>query len=111
MSKRLFDHDPFTGITQWFVPTEDDGFAIISEGDVEPILDANARKRAMGRQYYASDPDLWKVGSVPNIVLLKWATELGVPAHMVYSDEFAEIVAKRLNDSDFRNFKTADVSV
>lgn len=110
MSKRLFDYDPFTGVTQWFEAT-DKGFNLHSEADVAPILDENARKRSAGRAYFAKDPDMWKVGSIPNIMLLKWATELGVPADKVYSDEFAEVIAKRLNDSDFAKFKTADVRI
>lgn len=110
MSKRLFDYDPFTGVTQWFEATSD-GFRLHSEADVAPILDENARKRSAGRAYYAKDKDIWKVGSVPNIVMLQWATELGIPADKVYSDEFAEVIAKKLHDSDFARLKTADVRI
>lgn len=110
MSKRLFDYDALTGTTQWFEAT-DDGYRIFSECDVSPILEENARKRSAGRAYYAADPDMWRIGSVPNIVLLQWATELGVPADSVYGPEFAEIVAKRLNCSDFAKLKTADVTL
>lgn len=110
MSKRFLGYDPLTGMKEWFEST-DDGFVIHQEADVAPILDENARKRSAGREYYAKDPDMWRVGSVPNILLLKWAQELGVPADKVYSDEFAEIVARRLNDIDFYKLKTADVRV
>ncbi len=110
MSKRFFDYDPFTGVTQYFEATEK-GFNLHSEADVAPILDANQRKRSMGREYYAADKHLWRVGSVPNIVMLQWATELGIPADKVYSDEFAEVIGKRLASSDFAKFKTADVRI
>lgn len=110
MSKRLFDYDPFTGVTQWFEAT-DKGFNLHSEADVAPILDENARKRSAGRAYYAKDKDMWKVGSVPNIVMLQWATELGIPPDRVYSDEFAGIIAKKLACSDFAKLKTADVRI
>ena len=110
MSKRLFDYDPLTGQTEWFEAT-DDGFKIYTEMDAAPILDLNARKRAEGRSYYAADKDMWKVASVPNIMLIKWATELGVPVDKVYSDEFAEIVTRKLNDSEFRKLKTADIRI
>ena len=110
MSKRFFDYDPLTGTTQWFEAT-DNGFMIHSEADVEPILDANAAKRSAGRAYYAADKDMWRVASVPNILLLKWATELGIPGDHIFGDEFAAVVAKRLRDIDYRKLKTADVRI
>lgn len=110
MSKRFFDYDPLTGTTQWFEATPD-GFRIHSEMDAAPILNANATKRSMGRSYYAADPDMWKVASIPNILLIKWATDMGIPADKVYSDEFAAIIAKKVNDSEFRKLKTADVNI
>ncbi len=110
MSKRFFDHDPLTGQTSWFEST-DDGFQIYTEMDAEPILDLNAAKRSMGRDYYAADKDMWKVASIPNIMLIKWATEMGVPVDQVFSDEFAAIVTRKLNDSEFRKLKTADINI
>lgn len=110
MSKRLFDHDPLTGTTEWFEST-DDGFRIYSEMDAAPILDMNAAKRSEGRSYYAADPDMWKVASVPNLLLIHWATEMGVPVDKVFSNEFAEIVTRKLNDIEFRKLKTADVRI
>ncbi len=110
MSKRFFDYDPLTGTTEWFEAT-DDGFRIYTEMDAAPILDLNAHKRSMGREYYAADKDFWRVASVPNIMLIKWATDMGVPVDKVYSDEFAEIITRKLNDSEFRNLKTADVRI
>jgi hypothetical protein len=110
-NRRFFDHDPLTGTTQWFESTDDGGFSIISEADVEPIIEANKAKQAMGRAFYASDPDMWKVGSIPNMVLLQWATELGIPAHKIFSDEMADVWARRLASSEFRHLKTADVRI
>ena len=110
MSKRLFDHDPLTGQTEWFEAT-DDGFRIHTTMDAAPILDLNAHKRGEGRSYYAADPNMWKVASIPNIMLIHWATELGIPVDKVYSDEFAAIITKKLNNSEFRKLKTADVTI
>ena len=110
MSKRLFDYDPLTGTTEWFEST-DDGFRIHSEMDAQPILDLNAHKRNEGRSYYAADPDMWKVASVPNLLLIHWATELGIPPDKVFSEEFAEVVTRKLNDIEFRKLKTADVRI
>lgn len=110
MSKRLFDVDPLTNTKTWFVST-DKGFDLITETDVSPIIESNKAKQSMGREYYAADKDMWRVASIPNIVLLQWATELGIPASKVYSDEFAEVINKRINSSDFRDLKTADVRI
>ena len=110
MSKRFFDHDPLTGETSYFEATET-GFNIHTEADVAPILDANAEKRSLGRQFYAADPDFWKYASVPNIVLLKWAGELGIPGDKVFSDEFAEVIGRRLRSSEFYKLKVADIQL
>lgn len=40
--KFLFDRDPLTGITEWFVPDESAGtFTIQTEQNVEPLIEAN----------------------------------------------------------------------
>ncbi len=40
--KRLFDHDPETGITEWFHwNDDDDSFTIQTTQDVEPLIEAN----------------------------------------------------------------------
>ncbi len=109
MSKRFFDYDPLTGKTEWFEDLGKDGFAIHSEMDVEPILEANKARQSMGRAYYAKDPDMWHLASVPNILLLQWAQEYGIPPDKVFSDEFAEITGRKLASSEFRYLKTADV--
>lgn len=110
MSKRLFDYDPLTGTTQWFEATQT-GFNLITESDPTDIIEMNKKKQAMGRAYYAADKDMWRVASVPNIVLLQWATELGIPASHVYSDEYADVLAKKLRSSEFRDLKTADIRI
>ena len=44
-------------------------------------------------------------------MLLDWATKDGVPAEMIYSDEYAKKITRRLNDPDYKHFKTADVRI
>lgn len=110
--RRLFDHDPLSGITQWYEETDDGaGFRIYSEQDCAAILEENKRKRAAGRAYYAKDPDLWKVASVPLILHLKWAEEQGIPGGQMFGPEMAEVCGKKLNDPDYRHLKTADITV
>lgn len=114
MSKRFFDHDPTTGMTSYyegFDGKDGGGFRIYTEGETDAYIEENRKKRSMGRDYYAADPDMWKVASVPYIILLKWAEELGIPASDVFGDKMAEVVARRVNDSDYREFKTAEVRI
>ena len=106
MSKRLFGYDPDTATTKWFIDGPGESFQIYTEADVEPIVEMNKAKQRAGRDYYARDPDMWKVASVPNILLLKWAEEDGIPPHQVYSDEFAERIMRRLKSNEFRDLKT-----
>jgi hypothetical protein len=112
MSKQLFDHDPWTGITQYYEPTENgQGFRIYSEQDCSAIIEENKRKQAAGKSYYARDPDLWKVGSIPMVLMLKWGVEQGVPGEKLFGEEMAEVCGKKLNDPDYRHLKTADITV
>jgi hypothetical protein len=109
MSKRFFDHDPLTGITQWFVDGEKDSFHLIREQDVEPILELNKAKQGMGRGYYAADPDMWKVASIPLMVQFKWATEHGITD--ITDPEHWPRVQRLLNDPEWRYLKTADIII
>jgi hypothetical protein len=46
VSKRLFDHDPLTGVTEWFHYDEsNDSFTIQTEQDVTEIVEANKRSQ------------------------------------------------------------------
>lgn len=106
--KRFFDYDPLTGRTEYFHETDDGGFAISSVEDVEPIIERNkALKGGNGRQHWTGD---WRLcASIPASILLKWATEDGIPPTKVFSDEFAERIQRRLKDPDYRHFMCADV--
>lgn len=110
MSKRFLSHDPYTGITEYFEATPE-GFNVHSVQDVEPILEMNKAKQRAGRAYYAQDKDMWRVASIPMTVLLDWAVKDGVPPGMVFSNEYADRIARRLNSSEFRDLKTADVNI
>ena len=110
MSRRIFDYDEFTGEITWYEDT-DEGFNLITENpDISPILDRNkAMRGGSGKEHWKGDFRL--EASIPNIVLLDWATKDGVPAEMIYSDEYAKKISRRLNDPDYKHFKTADVRI
>ena len=110
MAKRIFDYDEYTGEITWYEDT-DTGFNLVTQSpDLSPILDRNkSLAGGSGRDHWKGDFRL--EASIPNIVLLDWATKDGVPAEMIYSDEYAKRIAKRLNDPDYKHFKTADVRI
>ncbi len=107
MSKRFFDHCPMTGVTEWFEDT-DDGFMIHYEQDAEPTIELNKAKQSMGRAYYAKDPDLWKVASIPIGVQYKWLIEHGVD--VMQRDHWPK-VKRLLNDPEWRYLKTAEIII
>lgn len=105
--KRLFDYDAETGVREIFEATPD-GFTIRTEQDCQPILDLNKAKQAMGRDFYASDPDMWKVAEIPIVVQMKWLCEYGVD---IYNRDHWPAVKRLLNSSDWRHLKTASVII
>ena len=77
-----FDYDPLTGSKSWFVDGEGDDFSIITEHDVQPVIDRN---KAL--QCYGNGKDYWKAGgdmrheaSIPMGVQMEWMTKYGVDA-------------------------------
>ena len=107
MTRTLFDHNPVTGVTIWWEDT-DDGFLLHYEQDAEPVLDLNHAKQMEGRSFYAADPDLWKVASIPVNVLNDWAIRYGID---INNPDHADRVARMLNDVDYRKLKTADIVI
>lgn len=108
MKKGLFDYDPLTGMRITYEDTEDGGFLLHYSQDAEPVLDANARKRGLGRAYYAADPDMWRVASIPIGVQMEWLTKYGID---VYNPEHEKAVVKLLNDPDWRYLKTGEIII
>ena len=96
-----------TGLTTTMEETEG-GFLLRYEQDAEPILDLNHAKRSMGRAYYAEDPDLHRVASVPLGVAYQWLAKYGVEA---WNPDHIDRVKRLLNDPEWRYLKTAEVII
>lgn len=107
MSMRLFKRDPQRGMDIWWEDTKD-GFVLHYKQDAEPIIELNKKKQSAGREYYAQDPDLWRVASIPIGIQYEWLIRHGVDVH---NDEHWPRVRKLLNDPDYRYLKTAQVYV
>lgn len=109
MAKRILDYDEYTGIITWFHDDDDpETFHTTQEQDVQPFVEHNKRLQGTGRDYWKAGGDFRHEATVPNLILLKWAEEDGIPPDKVYSDEFARRISRRLNDPDYRAFKTCD---
>lgn len=107
--KRLLDRNPETGITEWFVGSEDGKtFQIVYEQDAQPVIEENKRKQSAGRAYYARDNEMWRVASIPITVQYKWMVEEGID---VLNPDHMPAVKRKLNDPDWRWLKTADVRI
>lgn len=66
MQKKLFSHDPLTGITQWFIP-EDEGkkFVIQTTQDVGGIIETNKKALASVDERANWKGDWHHVASIP----------------------------------------------
>lgn len=97
--KKLFSHDPDTGITQWFIP-EDDGrkFIIQTTQDVTPFVEAN--KKAYANFDERSN---WKG---------EWHHVATIPLHTFFEmkkkgiTESNQKFKRWLNDPDHKYFRT-----
>jgi len=106
--KRQLSYDPLTGIREVFEAT-DEGFNIHTTQDVEPIIEMNKAKQSMGRAYYARDPDMWRIASIPITIQHKWLVEHGIKD--VTDPYYWPKIRQLLNSSDWRYLKTAEVII
>lgn len=69
MDKRLFDHDPLTGITRWFhYDDENDHFYIQTQQETEDVVDQNRREANEAGSGWKGD---WhKVASIPLTIFM-----------------------------------------
>lgn len=74
-SKRLFDYDPITGITEYFIYDDSTGgFAIEYQQDAEPLVEAN--KALWNTHEKHSKYGEWsRVASIPNVVVMELAKQ------------------------------------
>lgn len=102
--KRLFDHDPDTGLTTWHDYDEATGETRLHyEQDITDIIEANKAKAnaATGRL-----GEMVHVASIPVSIQLKWLVEKGVD---VTNPDHKQAVAKLLDDPDWRYLKCREI--
>jgi hypothetical protein len=102
MTKRLFDHDPLTGITEWFeYDHSDDTFTIQSSQDVDALVEANKDRF----NHFSSGADSWGDG----IGGRTWVASIPLNIFFELKKRFGndqEAWKRWLNDPDNRAFRT-----
>ena len=88
-----------------FLDSTEKTLTFVNVQDVEPILDLNKAQRAED-QY--SD---WgrRVARIPNTILLQWFYDeqrKGNTSLQMYTDEFDQIIARKLQDPDWAYLRT-----
>ncbi len=95
MKKRLFGHDPLTGVTEYWHVTDKGEYVIEKIQDVTSIVEANKRQYNEAPQKYG---DMNKVASIPLSVYYELKRQ-GI------SDD-PKAFRKWLNDSNNQAFRT-----
>lgn len=80
MTKRLLDHDPLTGVTEYFhYDHVTDTSYVETVQDVDPILDVT--KELQNNDEYTKKGikgDMWHFASIPIVVQMRWLSEYGM---------------------------------
>lgn len=102
--KRLLTSDPLTGSKTYFHKDPVTGLITLEEQqDVTDIIEGNKIAQNDGTNGWTPSRDMKHVATIPLCVLHQWSVEAGV--HM-NSPAMGEIIKKKLNDPDFRGFRT-----
>jgi hypothetical protein len=102
--KRLLTDDPLTGSKTYF--HYDPMTKKITLEDVQDVTEIVERNRVMqnsGLSGYTKSKDMKHVATIPLCFLTKWANEAGVSLN---DKAMGEIIKKKLNDPDFKAFRT-----
>lgn len=102
---RLFDHDPLTGVTEYFVFDEDTGgFTIETQQDVEPLVEINKALYNDTGDYRRFGGELHRIASLPNVIVMELSKQgILTPAGRILDDKRFR---RWLNDPDNRLFRT-----
>lgn len=95
---RVLDYDPFTGITTYFEHDAENKKNILKQvQNIDHIIEVNKREGELLNKKGA----FWKVGTIPNVIVMQWSQECG---HPPYSKEWQNYAKKQLNLPDYRKF-------
>jgi hypothetical protein len=106
--RRLLEYDPHRGLRIDYVGHGDGTFSLEYMEDAEPLLETNKAKQSAGRDYYAKDPDMWRVASVPITIQYEWIRRYGVDPLQPGNED---LLRRLLNSNEWRYLKTAEVMI
>jgi len=107
--KRLLEHDPLTGVTEWaHIDEMSDECAIQHTQDVEPIIERNKRLQNEGPNMSA-DKSLHWIGSIPLVIAHKWIVEDGINWLALPKPEMRSYVNRKLSDPDYRYLRVSSI--
>lgn len=99
--KRLITHDPLTGISTYFI--RDPVTGDVAHQSVQDVTEVIERNKSAQNESVNKRSEMWPVATVPFCILHQWAQDAGVSMN---DKAFGEVVKKKLNDPDFRAFRT-----
>lgn len=106
--ERVLDHDPLTGITEYFVPGEGDSFSTRRVQDATPFVDRNKAMQGMGRSHWKGQGDFRLEASIPIGVQYTWLEKYGLE---VWNPDHLPDVIKKLNDPEWKYLKCAEIII
>jgi len=92
-------------VVRWTV-SDGDQIRYVSWQDCEPIVDSN---KAWQNEPTKRGETFRRIGSIPNVILFKWLTEewdRGNTSLRYLSEEFNQIIARKLRDPDWKWLRT-----
>ena len=95
--------DDGSGVSHFWVNNSDGSYTIVSQQDVQPILDENAREYTANDGYTPSR-EMRRVGSIPMSLLHLWKTVEGWDP---LRRENAQRLRRKLDDIDYLKLRTA----
>lgn len=107
--KRLFDHDPETGVTEIFHYDEMTGDVHIeTKQDVAPLLERNkALQNEDGYTKNGIKNEMWHFAHIPIVVQLKWLVKYGADNDPMRKGN-EKLLFSLLNDPEWRYLKTTN---
>lgn len=107
MEKRLLDHDPLTGVTEYFHYDHMTGDVHIETvQDVDPILDVNkALQNDDEYTKHGMKEEMWHFASIPIWVQVKWLNEYGRKNWPMHPNN-GKLLFKLLNSPEWKYLKT-----
>lgn len=105
----LVDHNTMTGIKR-YIGTGDEDDTVLVKTEFDPLATRSIlnNNKAEQNEDFDRSSDMWKVASIPPVVMYEWLTKYGVnfwnPAHR-------DGVTRLLNSDEYRWCKVKDVII